>query len=368
MKRIITALLLIVLCFSLAGCAGGTAPAAESKETASAAESKKEEAQQTKVIVTPTEASQISLSQYTDPDDRFTVNIPEGWEVSAALLPDMAFGIHVYKPDESAGPKYHAFYILKFELMYSPEMKDFEVSNFGSYPIYDILTEAVAIDSPTVSAMYSKFNDIVDYMVKYEEGYDNFYLPRLNNFTPIEEFPLNSSIASVALDDKIIRANYEDVFDSSLQQGLFAGSLVTAALGDGSYSAYNVMGIAAPDAEFIEYEPILSEILNSIQFSDEFSNQIISATNASYENARQIGEQLTATMEACNDAWFARQETYDIISQKQSDATLGYERVYDTDTGEIYKAPNGFTDVYDGTLYKPITDDMYTSPISGYIE
>lgn len=26
------------------------------------------------------------------------------------------------------------------------------------------------------------------------------------------------------------------------------------------------------------------------------------------------------------------------MSQKQSDATLGYERVYDIETGEIYKA------------------------------
>ena len=37
-------------------------------------------------------------------------------------------------------------------------------------------------------------------------------------------------------------------------------------------------------------------------------------------------------------AWENRQTTYDIMSQKQSDATLGYERVYNTDTGEIYES------------------------------
>lgn len=67
-------------------------------------------------------------------------------------------------------------------------------------------------------------------------------------------------------------------------------------------------------------------------------------------------------------AWESRNKTYDIMSQKQSDATLGYERVYDTDTGEVYKAYNGFTDDYDGSKYKSITDDMYTTGISGYIE
>ena len=68
------------------------------------------------------------------------------------------------------------------------------------------------------------------------------------------------------------------------------------------------------------------------------------------------------------DSWEKRNNSYDIISQKQSDATLGYERVYNTDTGEVYKAYNGFTDDYDGTKYKPITDDMYNLPTSGYID
>ena len=53
-----------------------------------------------------------------------------------------------------------------------------------------------------------------------------------------------------------------------------------------------------------------------------------------------------------------RNASFDIMSQKQSDATLGYERVYDTETNEVYKAYNGFTDDYDGERYKPITDDM----------
>jgi hypothetical protein len=68
------------------------------------------------------------------------------------------------------------------------------------------------------------------------------------------------------------------------------------------------------------------------------------------------------------DSWEKRNKTYDIISQKQSDATLGYERVYDTETGDIYKAKNGFMDSYDGERYKSVTDDMYTKATSGYIE
>ena len=68
-------------------------------------------------------------------------------------------------------------------------------------------------------------------------------------------------------------------------------------------------------------------------------------------------------------SWQQRDKSQDIMSQKQSDATLGYERVYDTDSGKIYKATNGFTDVYTGNRFKPVTDDnMYAEPVSGYIE
>ena len=40
----------------------------------------------------------------------------------------------------------------------------------------------------------------------------------------------------------------------------------------------------------------------------------------------------------------------------------------DTETGEYYRAENGFSDWYDGKRYRPATENAaYTSPISGYI-
>ena len=50
------------------------------------------------------------------------------------------------------------------------------------------------------------------------------------------------------------------------------------------------------------------------------------------------------------------------------DATLGYERVYDSEKNEIYRAPVDFFDYYSGDRYKPVTDDQYLLPIDGYID
>ena len=46
----------------------------------------------------------------------------------------------------------------------------------------------------------------------------------------------------------------------------------------------------------------------------------------------------------------------------------GNKVLYDTETNEIYKAYNGFTDDYTGERYQTITDNMYTEKVTGYIE
>ena len=64
-----------------------------------------------------------------------------------------------------------------------------------------------------------------------------------------------------------------------------------------------------------------------------------------------------------------RNKSQDIISQKQSDATLGYERGLRQRKPAEYIKLQTATDAYDGKRYKPVTDDnMYAQPISGYIE
>ena len=66
-------------------------------------------------------------------------------------------------------------------------------------------------------------------------------------------------------------------------------------------------------------------------------------------------------------SWENRNTSQDIMSQKQSDATMGYERIQDTETGDIYKIDNGFMDYYDGSRYRSITDDQYTEPVKAVI-
>lgn len=108
--------------------------------------------------------------------------------------------------------------------------------------------------------------------------------------------------------------------------------------------------------------------VSTITFSDGFVNAFYSQESSIAQSSAEIARINNETSNIITKGWENRQSSYDIISQKRSDATLGYERVYDTETKEIYKAYNGFTDDYSDSKYKAVTDDMYLSPISGIIE
>ena len=137
----------------------------------------------------------------------------------------------------------------------------------------------------------------------------------------------------------------------------------------GYYMAYNIVAITAAKDTFIEWEDLLTECLKTLKYSDIFENNIRGAIERDFFQARCINQNFNQTMDGIMSSWDSRNKSIDIISQKQSDASLVYERVYDTRTKEIYRAAKGFTSSYKGKGYKPVTDDnMYTTPISGYIE
>lgn len=236
-----------------------------------------------------------------------------------------------------------------------------------------MFTQAVVLNSPTTENFYKKFNEIATYQknIQTEFAEDNF--PTFSNFTKIEEAEANTSMKSLALDSKVLRGTFTGE-NSKEGEGLFMVSVVNfgnqyqGGVDMGYYMIYDIMSITSAKDEFIDYKDILLESVNSIEFTDSYVKQTIDDSNAQTQKALELNASMQKAFDSYMSAWENRQKSYDIMSQKQSDATLGYERVYDTDTGEIYKAYNGFTDDYTGERYQTITDNMYTEKVTGYIE
>ena len=313
--------------------------------------------------------SETSVIEYeTFDNDLISLKIPKGWKVEVPSVDYIHYTFKVYNPNN---PDYMMIFMMKLEGFNKSEAARNWQKKY--YP-NQVFAKLPAINPQTTESFYKVWNETAEFVntnnVKFE------YLPKLNEFSVIDNLGTN------VIGGDILRATYKNS-NNDLIQGLFTASVKDA----GSYyvnsnifnmfsekidvwtlNVYNVILMTAPDSEFINWQSILDNCLSTLEFSDTFVNEfnkeesnILSTIQANQKVYNEISDMIM-------DSWEKRNNSYDIISQKQSDATLGYERVYDTDTGEIYKAYNGFTDDYDGTKYQPITDDMYTESISGTIE
>ena len=184
-------------------------------------------------------------------------------------------------------------------------------------------------------------------------------------------------------DDELLRATFTE--DGREGEGMFAATVVDfgpvqiaagapsgyqiPSADGGYYMAYNIMAVTAAKDTLIEWEDVLTQCMGTLEYSQAYVQSVQQAGQEQVAQAMQFSANGNAVLDGIMSSWEARSTSQDIISQKQSDATLGYERVYDTQTGEIYRAENGWSDTYQGGRYEPVTDDsMYTEPISGYIE
>ncbi len=324
-----------------------------------------------KVNIVKSEAKQLELEEYKT--DVFTMKKPKGWKVETGGE-GIFYTIRAYDPQNTNNQVY---LMLKVQpLLKSEASKKFWQNYYnmsGNNSQYKLFADAVILENPTTEGYYSKFNEISSYVKSIDPSFSTINFPTFSDFKKIEDFESNASMKNVAVDSKVLRATFKG--DNSKDgEGMFMASVVnfgnqyTGSVDILYYMVYDIMAISADKDEFINYKDILLQSANSIEFTDSYVKKTIDDGNAQTKQALALNASIQKAFDSYMSAWENRQKSYDIMSQKQSDATLGYERVYDTETGDIYKAYNGFTDDYYGNRYQGITDDMYSEAVSGYIE
>ena len=310
------------------------------------------------IKITQTAAKAAQLEKYETAD--FSMMIPQGWNVTTGGAYINTY-IGVTDPNDTRNTMFVA---LKMEpLLHCQEGKDaWQTLYNNGDTMVALFAQAPVLEDPST---------------------EGFYKIMYPDFTVTERFEATNGYGVFALGDEILRATFSDPAGEA--EGLFTASIVdfgSFAISDGTligyqlqtvdggyYMAYDVIGITAAKDTLIEWADVLSQCLNSLQFSQSFIDATLQASDDQLALSRQISQNFNETMDGLMDSWEKRNRSWDIMSQKQSDAILGYERVYDTETNEIYRATNGFTDVYDGQRYQSVTDDnMYGEAISGYIE
>ena len=315
-------------------------------------------AQKADIKIRKSETETINYTEFNN--GLFKMKIPEGWKVD--VLGDyIHYTIKVYDPQR---PTYQFFLNLKTEGYNKSEAaKAFQKRYYPD----SMFAKTAVLSDKTTEGFYKIFNELGPL-----NNTAAFTFPTLTDFTVVEnlgESPIGGDILTFKDEngkdaEGLFIAYVYDPGPYYVYENIVSGNQI-----DIYYlSVYDAIFITAPKDEFVNWEGTLNTIAGSLEFTDAFMNGFNSQQDAvmkEFQNVRSICNQIS---DGIMDSWAKRSASYDIMSQKQSDATLGYERVYDTENGDIYKAYNGFTDDYDGERYKPVTDDMYTQKTYGYIE
>lgn len=385
MKKTRLAALLLAgsLLLPLTACAAeptGSLPAEPSSSEPSIAPEEPSRPAEPAVKITPAAVRSADTEVYESPD--FTMTIPKGWTVTTGGI-NMYHSIRVSDPDE---PLNQMFILLKADcLLHSQAGKDawqynYELGNTQAA----LLASAPVLPNPSTEGFYQIFPQYVDFVTQMEPTYAGYTFPTFENFTVTDYFSAADSLQDYALGDGILRATFTDE-NGAEGEGMFAAAVVDfgsypiangqtvdyqlKTVDGGYYIAYNVMAITAVKDTFLEWEEFLTSCMKTLQYSDSFVSAANQASNEAVARAQDISANFNQIADGILSSWIWRNKSVDILSQKQSDAILGYERVIDNETNVLYRVPSGWSDIYDGHRYRLVTDDdAYYNPISGYIE
>ena len=309
--------------------------------------------------IRPAEAKHVKFVKYRNPSGYFTMNVPMGWRVKTGLKPDGKFDIISYAIT-----------------VYDPKRPERE--------LYFCLNNAIGLKSVEARNWYARSYGPGSYFAKMPvltELSTAGFFAAMGPLFGYRQFTVLERLGRSALGGDVVVAECTTASGRRVQ-GLYHATVTSmnrpvqvnpfnarAGLVDvGPITEFSILSETAPKEEFIDWQPVLDKCFASIAFTAAFHQQRREAWARMMGTSKYIMQTADSIRGMIMDSYNRRNATYDVLSQKRSDATLGYERVQDTETGEYYRAENGFTDWYKGTRYRPAPEKAaYLTPVSGYI-
>ncbi|MBQ7455832.1 MAG: hypothetical protein IJS53_05250 [Clostridia bacterium] len=304
-------------------------------------------------------AQPIVSGTYLYDDGRFSMQLPNGWQV----MTESEYTTFCMKAWDPQNPNRAFFLYMKLEpFLKSQEAKQWYVNVAGGNPnsIYRIYAEAPVMEGCTLKAFLDTIPALRDYAdLFYDAGLtiNSAVLPEIANVEIVETSPSSLPAPADCKENVIARITFEDYLGRQCE------GLVTAQPRDPmvyswagvdtmNYTVSTFLGVTAPLGELQELEPILTECLGSFTFAEYYVRAAIQFSNEQTEALREQMRQMEAAHDAMMQAWYALEQAHDIAFQQLSDSILGYDRLYDSSTGEVYRAEVGFYDTYDLHRYE----------------
>lgn len=289
--------------------------------------------------IIPTDAQRVTFETYNEPNGYFAMQLPAGWTVETGG-DYISYTINAYDPNRGERGVY---------LMLSG-------AGYGSQ-------EAASLSMMQGYAGAQSLPVLADATTK---GFFTDWLATLG--------------ASVSVLERLGASETDDVLhvQTTFADGRQAEGLYSASVQKLNYNygvdlsmtmATGIIMLHAESGELNDWLPVLEQLLGSIQFSSGFMQQ----RNAQWQQVMGTSSYISQTYGEISDmtlsAWANRSESLDIRMQEQSDATLGYDRVVDTETGSVYRIDAGTFDHADGDRFRLLEQGsaLYSQPLSGYM-
>ena len=313
-----------------------------------------------KLNISRSEVGRVKYLKYSDPSGYFTAVIPQGWRVKTGLKPNdqvdlISYAITVFDPKK---PDREMYFCLNATLgLKSVEARNWYLRNYGKSNFF---AQMPVVRPRTTAGFFSGVGPMYGF----------------------RDFAVHASLGKSPLGGETVIADCTSARSGARMRGLFHAVVtdmkysvasnpfqpLAGRVDVGPLTEFSILSETAPQEEFLDWQPVLDRCLASIQFTPAFMEQRRRAWAQVIGTSQYIMQQANAVSDMIMDSYRRRNVSEDVLSQKRSDATMGYERVLDTETGEYYKTQNGFSDWYNGTRYKPVSDNAaFLSPVSGYI-
>lgn len=290
------------------------------------------------VSVRPAEWAAVEWEPYSCA--YFTLYIPSGWQVQwdgnaqnlwwTVTNPDGTLGVHNLDHDYAA--------------------KD------------PAMTQTLGFQKALYNATVQGYFEMI-----YEDSTDYFTVQ--NSCVP-DNYDLIQSSSNKTISD--YRALYATFKNSTVGEGEGIYSAILVESNDiyirgSNYANWEIDAIFTQWAslgQLVNWQPVLNQIAQSFTYTDYYIQEWQSWLNTSVTPSSS-----TSDTDPVMEAFEERSKSDTIIQEKRSDMIGEYERVYDNDTGEIYRAYNGFLDdIGDQNRYTPITDSQYADGYVGWID
>jgi|GEM_PF-2047058 len=276
----------------------------------------------------------LQLSSWTD--GAVSINLPAGWNVYTG---GECATKSILARDPSSELK-QVFYFSEAGPVYTNQERkvwDYNYMQMGG-------SNVPWFESPVVSPLTAE-NYLINFSTLALTGFFQQAFPQAPIMTNVEIIS-SEGVAdkpSYATDTRLIRAEFQQ--NNKSGEGYFY--IITADIGMGWGYGMMFIGITAPRGLLDLITPSLEKSLESYTISQGYVSACIQAQNKAAAGALEAGKILSETSDTIMDVWENKLESEQRMSEKYSNVTLGYSRLYNPDTDEVYEVTPEFYDYYE---------------------